>query len=344
VASKRKRQTEDVYPLPEPLRLAWHKGQWERLHSDISRLPHALLLQGQAGLGKQGFAVRLAHSLLCGAINQTEACGTCKNCLLLAAGTHPDLNYLRPSEPGKAIVVDQVRELADFLYKKPHLAKMKVIVIDPADAMNTHAANSLLKMLEEPPLGNLLLLVSSRPESLPVTIRSRCLAINFSIPPANEALTWLHHEGLDVATAEQALSYAHGAPLTAKQLVAGKFLDQPVELLRDIAILAAGHRLDITAVAAKWKKAGSSQSLQWLQGFAQDMIRRQSGVEPDIRPTDGKAEQWLQDMAKRLNLNELFRFLDSVSEAGRLTDSVLDEQLLIEGVLTQWKDLATGRH
>lgn len=345
MASKRKKTDPQPALLPAAISFPWHQAVWQQLvkteKTALDQLSHALLLHGHRGLGKTGFVMRLAHSLLCespGTDNQ--ACGQCKSCLLLKAGNHPDLACIRPTEEGKAITVDQIRELVDFLYLKPHIARRKVIVIQPAENMNIHAANSLLKMLEEPPLGNVLLLVSNQAGKLPVTIRSRCQSLAFTAPDSRTASGWLHAQGADVVQAEQALGYASGSPLLALELLQSGFLEQSLDWLRDLATLFSTNKGDASEIAAKWKKAGSSSVLLWLQSLVQELIRRANRLDPVLVVSDDRADQWLQDAIKQLNLSELFSFLDEISETRLLLDAPLDEQLLLESLLIRWRAMS----
>ncbi|HSW52736.1 MAG TPA: hypothetical protein VLG93_05865, partial [Sulfuricaulis sp.] len=137
-----------------PERYPWHGALWSALARQFEQLPHALLLQGRPGLGKHDFAVQLAQALLCEQARDGMACGQCHCCRLFAAGTHPDLAGVGLVEDAKSIAVDQIRALGDFLSLRPHTAARKVVIISPAEAMNINAANSLLKLLEEPPLGS----------------------------------------------------------------------------------------------------------------------------------------------------------------------------------------------
>ena len=177
------------------------------------RLPHALLISGQEGIGKRVLAIQLAHSLLCeqpGADGQP--CGQCAACGWLQAGTHPDLLWLLPEEAGKAIKVDQVRALTSELCMTSHAGRYKVAIIQPADAMNRNAANSLLKTLEEPTDNTLVVLLTALPGRLPATIRSRCQQLQVAVPDALSARQWLQDTGMEPGQAIGYLKLAHGAP------------------------------------------------------------------------------------------------------------------------------------
>jgi len=163
-----------------------HAAQVERLLARRSVFPHALLISGGTARDLARLADALAVGLLCDAPQADgTACGVCAACRLLAAGNHPDLLRLRPLEADEAagrkassqIRIEAVRQLIGTLALSPHHGRCRVCIIDPAEAMNSATANALLKVLEEPPAGNVLLLLSRRPMRLLPTLRSRCLPI-----------------------------------------------------------------------------------------------------------------------------------------------------------------------
>jgi DNA polymerase III delta' subunit len=146
------------------------------------RVPHSLLFAGPEGVGKKRLAVELAKALIC--LERTDdACGTCPNCVAVAEGALPDVLEIVPAK--SVITIDQIRDLKEIAYSRPMTARVRVFIIDPADRMQDAAANAFLKVLEEPPLSTHFLLVSSRPELLLPTIRSRCQTLAFR-PVADE--------------------------------------------------------------------------------------------------------------------------------------------------------------
>ncbi len=172
--------------------LPWHETQKHALAQQIQagRLPHALLLAGPASLGKMRFALAFAARLLCHEAARPDACGECSACLLLKAGTHPDLKMVQPGD-SRLIRIDQIRELVDWAVQTASQGHARVAVVSPAEQMNHNAANCLLKYLEEPGADNYLFLVTDQPGRLLPTIRSRCQLIRFHTPPRELALSWL---------------------------------------------------------------------------------------------------------------------------------------------------------
>jgi DNA polymerase-3 subunit delta' len=244
--------------------ISLHKDVWDKLQSQRDRLPHALLISGQRGLGKYELAQAFAKSLLCEKpLPGSLSCGKCLACNWFEQGNHPDYRLLQPqaladdseSEEGKKkasqqITIDQVRGLDEFFNIGTHRAGLRIIVVNPADAMNRNTANALLKTLEEPSPSTLFLMISSEPLRLLPTIRSRCQTVPLGLPPAAVCEAALVQEGL--AQAGQWLALAGGSPGVAMELAAsgnGGWL----ELLT--RRLAAADHLEPLGLAAELDKA-----------------------------------------------------------------------------------------
>ncbi|MFQ6023294.1 MAG: DNA polymerase III subunit delta' [Acidiferrobacterales bacterium] len=317
----------------------WHCTQWAALTRDPMRLSHALLLRGQPGLGKYAFAKRLARALLCARSGQgLKACGLCKSCRLYAAGTHPDFAPIEPAEEGRAITVDQVRALVAFATTRPHTADRKVVIIRPADAMNLNAANSLLKVLEEPPLGNVLILISSEPAKLPATVRSRCQRVDFKPPSHQDAIAWLEAQSPDCPGVGLLLELAGGAPLRALELAEADFLRHRHELFADICALS-GQEADPVSCAARWHRIGTVPCLGWLQGLIADLVKLAMASGESIGVTNADLASDLHTMSERLNLQRLYWFADTLAETRDLLTTPVDDLLLLEDILIGWTRL-----
>ena len=142
------------------------------------RLPHAFLFRGPRGVGKRSTAMAFARFLLCREPADNDACGRCPACHRFAAATHPDIQTVAPRTA--AIKIEQIREMQRSLAFPPLEGSLRVTVIIRAQTMAAPAANALLKTLEEPPEGNLLILTAEENEPILPTIVSRCQVVPFA--------------------------------------------------------------------------------------------------------------------------------------------------------------------
>jgi DNA polymerase-3 subunit delta' len=317
------------YPVRDLERYPWHATLWRQLSRDFSRMPHALLLQGRPGLAKTAFALRLTQALVCESPDANrDGCGRCRGCLLFAAGTHPDVRFVFVEEDRTQISIDQVRAVIEFLSLKPHAATRRVAIFSPANAMNASAANALLKTLEEPP-GGLLMLVSSQPELLPATIRSRCARIEFSAPVSAQATDWLSSAPRNVREPAALLRLASGLPQRALQYHESGFLRIQRELLDDLAGLLSGQANPLDC-AQRWQGIGGEAVLAWLYGAFADLIRLSMMRDAEALVTNTGLSAALGNRINTLNVKDLYIILQLLSDSTNLLRSSLDELLLLE--------------
>ncbi|MEC9482713.1 MAG: DNA polymerase III subunit delta', partial [Halomonas sp.] len=199
--------------------LPWQASLWKRLVQlqDTDRLPHALLFSGGHGLGKQELADALAARTLCRRPGEV-ACGECHGCQMLQAGYHPDLLRIAPAEKSRQIRIDPIRDVNGFISQTAQQGGYRVVILQPAEAMNVAAANALLKSLEEPGERTLFILLADIPSRMLATIRSRCQHWALGVPDAATSLDWLGGELGDRDEAYFWLQVAGGLPLLAKEL------------------------------------------------------------------------------------------------------------------------------
>ena len=265
--------------------LPWQQAQWQRVQQQLEaeRLPHALLLAGPQAVGKRTFARALSARLLCTAPQYGVACGACKSCQLLMAQAHPDSYWLAPEEAGKAVKIDQVRDLVERMTQTAQQGGRKVAVIAPAEAMNRNAANALLKTLEEPAGSALLILISDAPGRLLPTIRSRCQRLDFPIPGRSEVQDWLQPQAASAEKLEQALGEAEGRPMQARDLLTGEDAVIRRELDDDLAAVL-NRQLSVLAAADRWKQRDWTALLYWLESRFIRALRAQVAPQPNTSP------------------------------------------------------------
>ena len=257
----------------------WHAEPWRKLvaRRTQDRLAHALLLCGAEGLGKRAFAEAFAAALLCQQPREDgRACGACRACRLVHAGSHPDLVRVNlglrdDGKPRTEIIVEQIRALSERLGMTPQFGGWQIALIDPADAMNIAAGNALLKTLEEPTPATLLALVADAPSRLPATIRSRCQRIEFHVPTRNDAQGWLVAQKIDSKTAAVALDASGGNPGLALGWAQSGGLATRDDVAKDLRNLCGG-KASAVDIANRWSKA-EAESRLW---FASMLLRTEA--------------------------------------------------------------------
>jgi len=171
--------------------------KWLQTAVSTNHLGHAYLFHGEPTIGKRLTAIALAQYLHCEAPQDAptpDACGLCRSCDQITQATHPDFLLVQPEETQKQnprITIDQIRDIEHLVIYRPLLGSHKICLIDQADSMTTEAANALLKTLEDPPDHCLFLLITSRPEHLLATIRSRCITLRFAPLPSSSIYEFL---------------------------------------------------------------------------------------------------------------------------------------------------------
>lgn len=327
--------TETLADKPGSALYPWQSMVWQTLmnYTETNRVPHALMLEGPDGIGKLNLASCFANFLLCGGAKTSGfRCGQCGDCRLINAGTHPDLIRVEPAEAGKAITIDRIRDLAESLALANRTNQYRIVLVQPADRLNAAAANALLKTLEEPGNGIIIILLTARSWKLPATIRSRCQRLAIPLPDPSLANPWLRRK-ISASDAEILLAMAAGAPLKALEMgVAGH---ERHNILFNGWLEIASHRSDPVRIAENWCAFPLTEVLALLSGWTMELIRlamvpaRVGSSNPDLRCA-------LQAEVQKLDLRQLFRFYERLIESAAMVDSPLNVQLLLESILIDW--------
>ncbi len=304
----------------------WQKPHFTRAIDLFERkqLGHAQLVVGPPSLGKLDLARALGRRLLCtNAHGAVEACGTCKSCSLLAAGSHPDWHEITFEErdDGKLrteITIDQLRKLSGKLQLSSQLGGPVFAMIHPADSMNFAASNTLLKTLEEPMENRFLFLVASQIGRISATIKSRCQRLEVRIPPLGESLSWLMSQGIDATTAQEALRAARGNPGLAMAWIAdGDVLPLRASVLSQLDAIAAG-RATLREVSDTWV---DHEELPMILEFAADHALTTASAHPSAA----------------LALGEWF---DKVNQTRGFLTTTLRKDLMLHELLLQWQSVS----
>ena len=329
----------EVYP--------WHKNDLMRLQELGKRPPHALLFKGAKGIGKLDLAMNFAQLMLCQEQDESGfACGKCSSCHWFEQESHPDFRLLQSEllslegeetesgkKPSKQISVDQIRGLADFIGMSAHQGGRRVVIIHPAEAMNTNAANALLKNLEEPPQGLLFILVSHKPQQLLPTILSRCQPFTLSVPDIESATQWLSGQG--VKNPVEALAASGFSPLQAAQLDEKLGSEERDKLLRAVRQPAS---LDVFALAEALQKTEQVLVVQWLQQWCYDLSSMKLAGKLRYHIGEEAAIKKLVEPLAPLSLAQLQKHLQT---AKREAQHTLNPKLFLESLLFSYCQFVT---
>ena len=300
--------------------LPWLEEPWRRVRERIEadRMTHALLVRGPRGCGKRILADQLAQLLLCTEPVET-ACGQCRSCQLFSSGAHPDFFRVTPPEGKFQVRVDDVREMIGQLALTPSFSPRKLALIVPAERMNLHSANALLKNLEEPPGDKtVVLLVSDDPRRLPITIRSRCQDVVVPVPDAKRALAWLAGQGLDEATARTALEASGGSPFRALEFHQAGRVETWSQLRESLESLRRAPAT-VSASAAIAAEVEPDVLWGWLSLMTAESLKRMMG----------EGEQ----SARLAQFSQLQRQADRNRQ---LSETAVRQDLLLQDWLLEW--------
>jgi DNA polymerase-3 subunit delta' len=305
----------------------WQEALWQQL-AGRTQHAHAYLLHGPAGIGKRALAERLMARLLCQQPAGLDACGQCKSCHLLAAGTHPDNYILEPEEADKAIKVDQVRDLVSFL-------------VEPTESMNVNAANALLKSLEEPSGNTVLLLISHQPSRLLPTVKSRCVQQACPLPSEAMSLAWLQQALPDCSAEEhhELLFLAAGSPLAAVKMHEQGVSAQRAQVVEGVKKLLK-QQIAPSQLAESWNAVSLQLLFDWFSQWSQLMLRYQlTRDEEGLGHADmRKVVQYLADKTAQAKVLKMQDWLLAQRQKV-MSKANLNRVLLLEALLVQWASL-----
>ena len=270
------------------------------------RVAHAYLFTGDRGIGKYLTAKTFARTLNC--MHSTieahdDCCDHCLSCMKINKGIHPDVFEIVPEK--NQIKVDMIRSLEEDFSLKAFEGKWKIALIDDAELLNLSASNAFLKTLEEPPAMSLMILISSRPDMLLPTIRSRCQNIHFAPLPFHDVEKILNVKGydnvplvsrlsggriglaLDGITKEQRdkafeklflMRKGSENPLWESRDEIGEWIEWMLLFLRDMAVTGFSHNDDLLInhdIAFELRKLAGNVTEQNLSYLVDEMLRLQ---------------------------------------------------------------------
>lgn len=242
---------------------------------NAERFPNSVIVNAPEGLGVDALISQLTDALMC-TNYESESCGFCHSCELMKSGSHPDFHVISPEKEGKSITVDQVRASNRWAQESSQLGGLRVILLNPAEAMNESASNALLKTLEEPSSNCIFILSTRNSNRLMPTIISRCQQFNVVSPQLETASAWLDSE-VGKAVPQYILALNDNAPLKAKAMFEQGGVEASTKALDGFVNVIKGTQPDMLKFSTELSKDPLIQ-LGWLWHLLSDVQKLHFGL------------------------------------------------------------------
>ena len=236
----------------------WQQQVWETLTGRFPKLGHGLLFYGKKGSGKEAFAQQFLAWVLCLNRQPDGPCGECGSCQWLKADTHPNYVYISTDEDNKKqnakIKIEKIRDLLPFVQQT--VDGWRVIVIEPAEALNIASSNALLKTLEEPGENIVIILLADHYLKLPATIRSRLQHFALDRISSVQFSEYVEAQLPEAGSSQQQLlmNLSNQMPLQAVEVAQSSWLPLRQEFMEDWKKLVIQKNMPM-AIATKWNKS-----------------------------------------------------------------------------------------
>ena len=319
-------------------------------------VPHAFLFTGMAGAGKFAAARQFAKALNCLSPGDSDSCGVCNSCRKLEDGLHPDVIHIK--QDGVYIKLEQIRDLMKRFRFRPFEGKFRVVIIQDAQRLMESAANSMLKILEEPPKANIFILLATESQMLLPTIVSRCCQVRFQPLDDEVVAGWLTREGgLPLDQAAGVARMAAGSMEKARWFSEGlqgaggwRDIIGKLEGLDEISIL------DFFPMVSDWAKdrENAERDIELIRLWVRDLIlfRFTSTCRDDVRGGKRGAECFspsfelngrTKEAARATPPERLFFLYNIVEQAMQGLKVNANLQMTLEGVCLAIKDSLYGK-
>ncbi len=295
------------------------------------RIGHAYLFNGIQAIGKKTLAGEFVKAINCEKEDALhDSCGECSSCRKIKKGSHPDVFFVEAD--GQFIRIDAIREIQEQMKCKPLEARRRVFIIDDADRMNDQAANALLKMLEEPSLSNILILVTARPYSMPSTIISRCQHMRFN-PLRSETVAkfLVDRIGIDNQRALLLAGLSGGSIGRAMELNEDDIVDYRTELLKLLSVTHKDEPFSLINFASFLGQGRKEikQGLNILSSIFRDaLIFRETRKNEMLINQDNYS--LISTQAARLSGDQILQNIALVERAGETIDQNVNKSLTLE--------------
>lgn len=303
-----------VYGQKNSLDEEKYQSQWKQIQLawQNGRIPQGMLFVGSLNCDLIHFIQKLSQFIFCKS-KGPKPCGECTDCQMALCSKHPDLQWIKPEKSGGPIKIDQIRELHNYSYLTPQRASHRLIVIESAERMNISAANSLLKILEEPAQHTLFLLVAQQLSTVLPTVLSRCQILHF-------------RSYVDSSTTNLLLLGEYYPPESEQAMIM-----KQSEFILDGVIAVIQEQIHPCKVAAQWSEFELNTLLWFLYlSYSQIQIIQINGA-----TVTGPAIQQLKCLANLLSPIMIFVQIDRINALQRkLSHSMnVNQTLAIEDLL-----------
>jgi DNA polymerase III subunit delta' len=312
-----------------------HEKQSENLRLSLlnGRLHHAYLFIGPDGIGKRTLGLAMAQAIHCSEL-ENDFCGGCGACRAIQAGNHADVRIVEPISNKKDISIQQVRELEKALSLRSFSGRQKVAIIDPATLMNWAAQNALLKTLEEPPQGCVLILIAANIGGLLPTVRSRAFALSFGPLPRQLIVDFLIRKGKTREQAEFLAALAMGSLGTVSKIDKEKMIEKRLEWMKTLVSLRVGdYRAALNAAEAlAGNREETLKFLEWAGLWYRDLLSFRIAHTPNqVVNIDMLAQ--IEEQSVAMEEDDLFSLLSKTDEASQLIQRNLNRRMVLEDLL-----------
>ena len=304
-----------------------------------NRIPNSLLFYGPEGVGKKDIALVLAKAMNC-LKYRDDACDVCSSCRAIENGNFPDVMVLSPEK--NVLKIEQMREMKQTAYLRPMVGRKRIFIVDQAEKMNDEAANSVLKILEEPPSFTHLILITPNPYLILPTIKSRCQELGFSQISKHDIEKVLIERGQEEEKARIISLIVRG---NLKQAINLDWED--VQPLREKAwqlfnSVWSGEGISSFVKDYAFRRRESLedefvQVLEILSSFGRDLLLIKSGGEESLL-LNPDHESDLQEAASRISLGQVLDFLVKIDTALYALERNVNVNLLVSYALASMMD------
>ncbi|WP_436897779.1 DNA polymerase III subunit delta' [Acinetobacter gyllenbergii] len=316
----------------------WHAQTWALLTTRFPELGHGLLFYGKKGCAKKEFAERFVAWVLCLNKQAQQACGECSSCQWLKSDTHPNYVHITTDEDNKKqnakIKIEKIRDLLPFVQQTGE--GWRVVVIEPAEALNTASANALLKTLEEPGEKVVLILLADHYLKLPATIRSRLQHFALDRLTIQDAQTFVQQQipGINATQVSLLLNLANDMPLTAIEIEKSEWLQKRALFLNDWFKLVAEKNMPLN-YSNKWsKELNFSEFITMFEYLLGDLVSLKLNQSLKNDDLDFKA------LAEFYSLEALFTIYSDLQQKKLMIEQNVQTQLVLDELFIQLMNVA----